>query len=507
MTTALPVSRLINFGVVLTPALTQGPALNTGLVLGTSTIIDTVSRKRDYNSLSAVATDFGTTAEEYLAAVVWFGQQPQPTALSVGRWCKTAAAGRLICGGLSAANSALSAWTVINNGNFKIQVDGGLLTNTIGSIDFTSGVLSLAGVANKIQLAIQGLAGAFAAVTCTYNAVFNRFEITSGTTGPSSSVSFLQAGANLGGTDISGMMAGNSSSNGAYTAPGAAAETALAAVQLFDNQFGGQWYNLLIPSSVVADQVAIAPYIDGGNNPHFQWITTNDQSHLIPGNTSNLGYQLQQLMSQHTAWQYSSTSSYAAWSMAARIATVNWAGSQTAISLMYKNEPGVIPEGLNSTQANAIDGYDGNVYTSYLFGAATAILEQGICPSGQFIDTIIGVDGLRLQITTNLFNLLIGTATKIPQTDAGVGILENGVDAACAQYVVNGLLAPGVWNGQSFGQLQNGQWLDKGYYIYAPSIATQSPSQRAARVAPPIQTAAKLAGAIDTAFGTIYVNQ
>jgi hypothetical protein len=501
MPTSLPVSRLVNVGLVITPEAVQAPSLNTGLVLGTSTVIDTATRMREYADLTEIAVDFGTTAEEYLAAVAWFGQSPQPTSLNVGRWCKTAAAGVLVGGVLPASSLLITTWTAIAAGSFKVAVDGGIATN-IPAINLGAAV-SLPGVAALIQAAIRALGGAFAAVTFTFDSVYDRFQITSGTTGPASAVSLLTAGTT--GTDISTLLAGTTAA-GAYIAPGVAAETALSAVVLFDNQYAGQWYNLFIPSSADADDAQIAPFIDGDNIPHFYWVNTQETAVLVAGDTTHIGFILQQLLSQHTAWQYSSSSLYAVWSMAARIATVNWAGNMTAISLMYKSEPGISPENLTDSQANAIDGYNGNVYVSYQFGSGVAIIEQGICPSGQFIDTIIGSDGLRLQIQSNLFNLLLGTPTKIPQTDPGVALLENGCNAAGAQYVLNGFLAAGTWTGNEFGQLIYGQWLDAGYYTYAPPIALQSSAQRAARISPPIQMAAKCAGAIDTVGVTVYVN-
>src|SRR5579872_3472426 len=101
MTINLPVSRLVNVGVIITPQGAQGPALNTGLVLGTSKVIDTVTRMRTYATLAAVAADFGKSVEEYLAAQAWFGQSPQPTSLNIGRWAKTASNGQLIGGPLT----------------------------------------------------------------------------------------------------------------------------------------------------------------------------------------------------------------------------------------------------------------------------------------------------------------------------------------------------------------------------------------------------------------------
>lgn len=499
----LPISLLVDVNVILTPQGAQAPALNTGLVLGTSTVIDVVSRMRVYSTLAAVAADFGNSAQEYLAAVLWFAQNPQPTSLNIGRWVNANSAGQLICGGLTAANTLLSAWTSITTGSFKIAVDGGAVTN-VPALNFAAQT-TLNGVAAVIQTAVQGLGGAFAAVTCVYNSVYNRFVFTSGTTGTSSAISFMTAGST--GVDISAQLEGLSTSSGAYVANGIAAESALSCVELFDNQFAGQWYNLFIPSAVDSDHTAIAPYIDGDATPHFYWINTQESAVLALGDTTHIGYLLQQLQSQHTAWQYSSQSLYAVWSMAARIASTNWQGSLTAISLMYKTEPDVTAEVLTVNQRDALLSYNGNVYDTYANPSGVPLIEPGICPSGQFIDTIIGVDWLRTQIQTNVFNILYQSNTKIPQTDAGVNQLENGAAAACDQGVINGLLAAGTWNSGGFGQLIEGQWLDAGYYVYAPSVATQSQSQRQARISPPIQVAAKLAGAIDTVNITATINQ
>lgn len=57
-------------------------------------------------------------------------------------------------------------------------------------------------------------------------------------------------------------------------------------------------------------------------------------------------------------------------------------------------------------------------------------------------------------------------------------------------------MAPGVWNADGFGNLNRGDTLSSGYYLYAPPVATQSQADREARKAPVIQGAFKLAGAI-----------
>ena len=68
----------------------------------------------------------------------------------------------------------------------------------------------------------------------------------------------------------------------------------------------------------------------------------------------------------------------------------------------------------------------------------------------------------------------------------------------------NGLVAPGLWNGGSIGQLAPGDTLTKGYYVYANPLNSQAQADREARKAPVIQVAAKLAGAIH--FADVLIN-
>lgn len=600
MPIALPVSRLISTSINLSPALAQQANFNSLMLLGTSTVIDVVSRIRTYASLAAVAADFGAAAEEYLAAVRWFAQAPQPTSLIIGRWAKNAASGQLVGGLVSSANQLMAVWNAIAAGAAQVYIDG--IPYSLNGMDFT-----LAANMNAVAAIIQTAAAAAAAgTTVTWDSVQQRFVVTSASTGVASSVSFFRGptatgyvtfagnpanndtitiggtvvtfkaagpvgnqvliGANLaatlvnlatflnasvdanialatytvtatrvyvvykvtgaggnaftlaasvavpsgatlvGGSGVSIATISNLiTGNGAYVANGVAAETALAAVTIMDNLFSSLWYAMVIPSGSAADQVAVSAYINADTVPHFFGVTSQDATELVVGQATSLGYQLKQQAADDTIWQYSSTDPYAVVSALARILTTNWNGTNTAITLMYKQEPGVVPETLTITQVNALEANNGNVFVSY--NNQTSILEKGICPSGQFVDTIIGLDWLASFIQTNLFNVLYGSTNKIPQTDAGNAILAASIESSCSQAVNNGLLAPGVWNATGFGQLVIGQVLAKGFYVYAPPIILQNAADRAARKSVPFQIAAKLAGAIHTADVIINVNQ
>ena len=494
MPQSLPVSRLINVSVQLTPAGAQAQNLSTLLILGSSAVIDPVERYRDYASIDAVAADFGALAAEYLAALLWFEQTPQPTTLRIGRWAASATSGKLNGASLSAAQQLLTNFTAITSGGFTYTRNGGAATNVTGLN--LSGATTLNGVAALITAALTG-------ATMVWNAVYSRFELTSSTTGPTSTISFLTAPVT--GTDISGLLGMLASSSGVYRADGVAAETALACVQLFDQSYGQAWYAAVVCGAVNSDHLAIAAYLEATNTKHLYGVTTQEAAVLVPSLTSDIAYQLKALDYDKTMVQYSSSNPYAVVSALARLLTVDYTGNATAITLMYKQQPGIVPEQLNVTQAGSVEGKNCNVFVGY--NNDTAILQRGVAASGTFLDIVTGTDWMAVTIQNSVYNLLYTSTTKIPQTDAGTQLLTTTIEAVCAQAVTNGLLAPGVWNSNGFGLLKQGDFMPKGYYIYAPKVSTQNPTDRAARKSVPIQVAAKLAGAVHDVNIAVTVNQ
>lgn len=494
MVQTLPVSRLINVDVNLTPLAAQAQDLSTLLILGNSDVIDVVELRRTYTTIDEVANDFGTSAPEYLAALLWFEQAPQPNEIMIGRWAQTATKGLLNCATLASANQLIAHWTAINNGSFKVTVDGGV-QQSLGGLNFT-GVTNLNGVATIINAVLTG-------ALCTYNAVFQRFQIESLTTGPSSSVSFLVAGS--GGTDISDDLAGRSTDSGAYVANGIAAQAADTAVEAFDSAFGQTWYAVVLPTAVDADHLLVAPLIEASDNKHIYGVTTQEAGVLSSVSTTDIAYLLKAHGYLRTVVQYSSSNAYAVCSLLGRILTVNYNGNNTVITLMYKQEPGIVAENLSSNQVDALEAKNCNVFVAY--NNNTAIIEQGKVCSGAFLDEVTGTDWLAVTIMNEVYNLLYTSPTKIPQTDAGVHLIVTRIEAVCSQGVINDLLAPGTWNSQGFGTLQSGDFLAKGFYVYAAPVASQFQADREARKAPVIQVAAKLAGAVHTVDIIILVNR
>lgn len=93
MPQGLPVSNVVSVDIIMSPKAAGGRNFGSLLILGSATIIPLAERIRLYSSAADIATDFGSTSEEYLAAAAFFSQSPAPTQVYVGRWAKTLATG------------------------------------------------------------------------------------------------------------------------------------------------------------------------------------------------------------------------------------------------------------------------------------------------------------------------------------------------------------------------------------------------------------------------------
>lgn len=377
MAQGLPVSNVVNVDVIMSPKSATGRNFGSLLILGSSAVIPVSERVRLYSSVEDVGKDFGVTSEEYKASTAFFGQEPTPQQVFIGRWAKTLKKGE-------------------------------------------------EGEPETLLSAIN-------------------------------------------------------------------------AVMQFTN-----WYGLGIADEDAiadADYLTIAQQIQASSLSRILAITTADPATLDPASKDDLASKLKVAKLGRTFIQYSSTNKYAALSAFGRAFTVNFNGSNTTITLKFKQEPGITYETLTSAQASALDDKCCNVFVYYQNDAA--IVQQGVMSNGDFFDERHGLDWLQNYVQTNLFNLLY-TSYKIPQTDAGVTTLLANVSQSMDQAVTNGLVAPGVWNGGPIGALNTGDTLTMGFYVYAQPLSTQAQADREARKSPAIQVACKLAGAIH--YADVQIN-
>ncbi|EFN4711666.1 DUF3383 domain-containing protein [Escherichia coli] len=263
------------------------------------------------------------------------------------------------------------------------------------------------------------------------------------------------------------------------------------------------WYGLVVADVLAADDViGVAKLIEASSLSRIFGVTSADAEIISTTSTTDVASKLKAGKYSRTFIQYSTSSPYAAVSAFGRAFTVNFNGSNTTITLKFKQEPSVTYETLTVGQAAAVDAKNANVFVYY--ANDTAILQQGVMANGDFFDERHGLDWLQNYVQTNLYNLLYTSTTKIPQTDAGVTRLLSNVEQSMDQSVTNGLVAAGVWNGGPIGQLNSGDTLTKGYYVYAQPLSEQAQADREARKAPLIQVACKLAGAVH--YADVQIN-
>lgn len=491
MVQGLNVGRLVNVSINLSPTAAARRGFGTLLIVGDSSVINGSERVRTYTDIESVATDFGTSAPEYMASQLYFGQSPSPKQLMIGRWLRTATAGFLKGGALTSTEQTLTNWTSITTGSFKITIDGTL--KTVTGLNF-SAATNLNGVASAINAVLTG-------ATIAWDG--NRFVVTSSTTGTSSSVSY--ASAHTSGADISQQLKLNS---GISSGPinGYAAETPLACVTELVNA-SGQWYGVCFAASTMPTDdniVEVAGFIEAASSSHILGVTETNASVLDASYTSDLANRLKALNYKRSCVQYSENK-YAIASLFGRAFSVNFAANKSTITLMFKQEPGVTAASLTETQAKTLKTKRANVFVNY--GNDTAILQYGVMAGPAYFDEIHGLDWLSDSIQNSLYNLLYQSTTKIPQTDAGQTQLMAAVSSVLQEAITNGLVAPGQWNAPGFGQLSQGDYLSSGFYVYSTPMALQNQATREQRTAPAIQIAVKLAGAIHGVDCVVAVNR
>jgi len=463
-------------------------------------------------NLNAVATVVNA-ALAGSAICVWDGERFKITSTSAG-------AGTKATGNITLTGNPAAADTVTVNGTVVTFVAANPVGNQV-LIGATSAITAanlqafLAASANaNIAAASYSTVGLVTTITHdNVGAAGNAFTLTEVST------SITVSGATLtGGTEISSVSYGSNHSvgqpiaemfkltNGLANAPvpGADAEEPVDAVLALAN-ISGAWYGSMFSAEITDNQhLAVAELIEGLSLSRIYGVTITNTSVLDAVVTNDLGSQLKALNRRRTTATYS-PNPVAIAAAFGRAFSVNFNANRSTITLMYKQMPGIVAELLSETQAMTLKDKRVNVYAEY--ENDTAIYQYGTMCGDAYFDEIHGLDWFKDALQNAEYNLLYQSKTKIPQTDPGMNQIITTAAGVCNEAVNNGFVAPGQWNADGFGQLERGDTLPKGYYIYAPPMALQNQAIRETRVAPPMQIALKLAGAIHEIDAIVDVNR
>lgn len=468
--------------VTVTVSAEQQAASSTGQSLtclfGASTVLPSGERFGLYTNLAAVGATFPQNSPEYLAAQVFFGQQAGM--LMIARMFAAAVPAEIIG---AVTGKQLADFHTINNGSLSISIDG-VAENIVG-IDLT-GAASLAGVAAAIQTAIDATK---AGVTVSYSGT--QFILRSGTTGVTSTLAVATAAP--AGTDLAPLLGFRAQDQPILT-QGQAAETvaqSLAAVYAL-NPF---YFLSLVYSPVDADIEAAATWALAQGC--VLGYTTSAPGCPVAATNTDIGSVLKTSTNNRVigAFDLAGNNPFLIVSALARRSMIDYTGTDTDEILMFKQLPGCSVSNINTTQRKALDGKNLNYYLNV---GSNPMFATGVMADGSWIDQVQGLDWLSSALRDVLFQGFYGSK-KIDQDDRGMARLAHLMTTPLEQGVSCGLLAPGVWNGNSLGQIKTGQRLTTGYYIYWTSVDNQTQVQRNTRIAPSFQILAKGGGAFQGA--------
>lgn len=147
-------------------------------------------------------------------------------------------------------------------------------------------------------------------------------------------------------------------------------------------------------------------------------------------------------------------------------------GSYTA---KFKSMAGITTDPLTDSQITIAKSKNANIYT-VIAGQGTT--EEGVVASGEFLDVIIGVDWIHVNMQADIFQILRDNP-KIPMTNAGGATLEQAITNRLNLAVTNGILTN-----------------DPEPEVNVPLVSDLDPADKVARKFSGITFKAYLAGAV-----------
>ena len=264
-----------------------------------------------------------------------------------------------------------------------------------------------------------------------------------------------------------------------------------------------EWYTAMVCGATAADHKDCALYIESAT-PTSVYCGTTADADVLNGVAGNVLEYLKDAGYKRTIMQYSTKSLYAIAGIMGYAMGQNNGLANSAFTLKFKQEVGVLTEPISATDLGTIETNNGNLYLSY--GNYYNIFEQGKMSNGQFFDEIINLDMLANNIQLSIMDLLYGNP-KVPQTNAGVNQIVHQINQACDQAVSIGFLGEGQWTGVPIMNLNTGDAIPNGYCVQVQPLSEQSDADRQARKAPNIYVAIKEAGAVHSAIIGVYVSR
>lgn len=496
------ISNVINVSLVATGALAARDNMNVVAIMTSQQDgpLNSDNRYEIYRDAASVATDFGSSSAMNDYARTFFGTQPNATnaggVLVAGYWRgaseSVAASAAVLEGAQLVETTVVDQLQQITDGTFNIDVDG--TTVNVTGLNFQQ-ITDLEGAKDLIDPAVTG-----ATVTVTTD---DRIVITSDTTGALSTLTFATDPGT--GTFLGNLLA-IADGTGATLTQGAAADTLTAETKdaaldalLAEVNFKGAMF---IAQPTDPERETLAAWAE--SNSVLLYDVFSGAAYLTTDPSTNVVWKIKLASQTNYRMLFSAANNrkFAA-SYMARAHTVNFGAENSAIT-MHLKELNVPAEEYSESDLSSAKTVGLDVYTT--IKTTSVVLTSG---ANDFVDNRYNILAFIDAVQTDMFNILKGTRTKIPQTRRGVNQLVDQGERTSREFVRAGVFAPGTWTSSDyFGDLDafNRNIEQNGFYWLAGKLADQSAVDRNARKSPVIQAAVKNAGAVHSVDIVINFN-
>lgn len=460
-------------------------------------------RVRTYSNADGVAEDFAVGTAPYEASSIYFQQSPFPKNFMPGRFFSTTEPA-LLKGGSSVGSVA--DFAAISDASFALKIDLTPDYDTEASTEFVfsaidlTAVESLADVAAAIETKILAVINGqgFDVATFDFDATLGGFvlSITADDTETIVTTGYVYAAGV--GTDISELLAmdiANATYKGSSTVI-EEIEDALSALVAKDNSF----YFITVDNTITDTDLIDRISAWTASRPYMFIADSSDLATL--NNSDSAFVRLAALSPSRTVGVFSRTADYKAVSTAGRLSSVNFDGSNTLITMKFKELPGTTPDTYTESQATVLNNLGVNFYSKY--DGDVLVFEEGYTfDKNVWIDVRYWLDWFVNAVQVAQFNLLKNSPTRVPQTDAGQNALQKAINSVCEQGIKNGGIAGGQLSAaltldvqQTTGNTEFDGYLADGYLVYCDAIRKMPQTNRAQRKSQPFKVYLKGSGAI-----------
>lgn len=388
-------------------------------------------------------------------------------------------------------SDSITAFKLVSNGDLTIEIDG--VDTVLTGLNFTK----ISTVQDIVDILNNKYADCNISVTDT-----NKIKFESRNVGTTSTIE-LKATSSGTGTDIYGSsyLDGANQVTVDGTAETGSLTDALASAEEI-GYFGGVLTTQYLSNTGIT---AFSTAVQEKDHIYYEAINSLSNIATLGATIKASGNTKTRLLAKTDQGKEVSKLAIATYSTIAQ--STNYSGSNTALTMNLKELTGILPDyNINSTYYNIAKQNGVDIY---------ATTEGLSCvysfDNGYYTDDAINLLWLKKALEVSGFNYLRKTNTKIPQTESGMTGLKNAYEQRCSQGVANGTIGVGLqWNDSiPFGDPEDFQRNieEKGYYIYSLPIAKQNQAEREQRIAPVVQIAIKLSGAIHSSNVIVQVQR